>query len=277
MVGLVAAIALMWGRGVYWTDLGLLVGMYVVSALGITVGFHRLFVHRSFETVMPVKVVLTAMGSMALQGPMIHWVGLHRWHHRHSDEPDDVHSPYHHGRGVLGFLKGFYHAHIGWAFAADPPGLEQYTRDLKKSPTLRVTSALFPLWSAIGMAIPAALGGWITGSWLGAGTGLLWGGLVRVFLVHHVTWSINSVCHIWGTRPYKSSDESRDNFLFGILALGEGWHNTHHAFPTSARHGLRWWQPDLSYWAIRGLGLFGLVWGVKVPSRQAQENSRRRG
>lgn len=274
-LGLVAAVALLWGWGFHWTDLGLLLGMYALTLLGVTVGFHRLFVHRSFETVMPVKIVLTALGSMAFQGAMIHWVGLHRWHHQHSDAPEDVHSPHHSGRGVFGFLLGFWHSHIGWAFRADPPGLDRYVQDLKKSPTLRIVSALFPGWAVLGLVLPAVLGGLLTGSWAGAGTGLLWGGLVRVLLVHHVTWSVNSVCHLWGRRPFRSEDESRNNLVFGVLALGEGWHNTHHAFPTSARHGLRWWQLDISYYVIRALALVGLAWNVKLPSKQAQLNERR--
>ncbi len=270
LAGFVCAIVLLWGRGFEWSDLIALLSMYALSVLGVTIGFHRLFVHRSYETVMPVKVMLTALGSMALQGNMIHWVGLHRWHHQHSDNPEDVHSPHHQGGGLLGFLRGFWHSHIGWAFHADPPHLEHYVQDLAKSPTLRLASSLFPVWVLMGLALPAAVGGILTGTWAGVWTGLLWGGFVRICLVHHVTWSINSVCHIWGRQTYRSEDESRDNFVMGLLAFGEGWHNSHHAFPTSARHGLRWWQLDLSYWAIRVLALTGLAWGVKVPTTEAQ-------
>ncbi|QEL20611.1 acyl-CoA desaturase [Limnoglobus roseus] len=276
IAGLLAAAAAAWGWGfLHWADVAMFLGMYAATVVGLTVGFHRLFVHRSFETSLPVKVVLTALGSMGVQGTMIHWVGLHRWHHRHSDAPEDVHSPHHQGRGVAGFLRGFWHAHIGWAFHADPPALDRYVRDLHRSPTLRAASALFPVWAALGLAIPAAGGALLTGTWVGAGTGLLWGGLVRILAVHHVTWSINSVCHLWGRRPYATGDGSRDNLVMGFLAFGEGWHNTHHAFPTSARHGLRWWQPDLSYWVIRNLSLVGLAWNVKLPSRQAQAAKRR--
>ena len=275
LAGLVAAVVFLWGWGFHWAELGLLLGMYTITVLGVTVGFHRLFVHRSFETYLPVKVILTALGSMALQGTMIHWVGLHRWHHQHSDNPEDVHSPHHGGRGILGFLRGFWHSHIGWAFHADPPGLDRYVQDLQKSPTLRAASSLFPLWAILGLLVPAAIGGAVAGSWWGAWIGMVWGGLVRIFLVHHVTWSINSVCHIWGFRPFRSEDESRNNIVLGILAFGEGWHNTHHAFPTSARHGLRWWEFDLSYWVIRGLALVGLTWNLKVPSLDAQRRERR--
>ncbi|WP_088257281.1 acyl-CoA desaturase [Fimbriiglobus ruber] len=273
--GLAAAVIIEWGHGFHWVDLGLFIGMYILTTLGITVGFHRLFVHRSFETYLPVKVGLIALGSMALQGAMIHWVGLHRWHHQHSDNPEDVHSPHHQGRGLIGLLRGFWHAHIGWAFYADPPGIDRYVQDLAKSPTLRVASGLFPVWVILGLVIPAVLGGAISGTWTGLWTGMIWGGLVRVLLVHHVTWSVNSVCHLWGQQPYRSADESRDNIVFGILAMGEGWHNTHHAFPTSARHGLRWWQLDMSYWAIRLLALVGLAWNLKVPTKLASEKERR--
>ena len=273
--GVIAAPFFLRGWGFHWTDLGLLLGMYVLSGLGITVGFHRLFVHRSFETYTWVKFIWAALGSMAVQGSLLRWVGMHRRHHQYSDTPDDPHSPLHEGHGVLGLLKGFWHAHIGWFFAADPPDLDHYVRDLTASRAIRVASFLFPLWVALGLAIPAVLGGVITQSWVGVWTGLIWGGLIRVFLVHHVTWSINSACHLWGFRPYKSDDESRNNALFGILALGEGWHNTHHAFPTSARHGLRWWQIDASYWVIRTLALMGLAWNLKLPSKEAQEKERR--
>ncbi len=277
VLGLGAAAAFLWGRGFTWIDFGLLVGMYLLTAVGITVGFHRLFVHRSFDTNIVVKAVLGVLGSMAVQGDLLTWVGVHRRHHQHSDTPDDPHTPHHHGVGLAGWLTGYWHAHIGWLFDPPPPDLDRYLTDLRRSPTLRVVSALFPLWVAIGLVLPAVLGGVISGTWVGAWTGLVWGGLVRVFLVHHVTWSVNSACHLWGLRPFASDDESRDNFLFGVLALGEGWHNTHHAFPSSARHGLRWWQPDASYWVIRALALVGLARNVRLPSRQARRAKRRGG
>jgi stearoyl-CoA desaturase (Delta-9 desaturase) len=243
--------------------------MYLLTALGITVGFHRLFTHRSFEAPGAVRFVLAALGSMAVQGPLLKWVAVHRRHHQHSDGPDDPHTPHHHGRGVPGLLRGLWHAHLGWLFKPDPPGLDRYVKDLRQDTPARVAGALFPLWAALGLLAPAALGGLLTGSWAGALLGLLWGGLARVFLVHHVTWSVNSVCHLWGSRPYKGRDESRNNVVFGVLALGEGWHNNHHAFPTSARHGLRWWQVDVSYWVIRALALVRLARDVRLPARAA--------
>lgn len=275
LLGVVAAPFFFWDWGFHWTDLGLLLGMYFLTAVGITVGFHRLFVHHSFETYTWIKFVLTILGSMAVEDPMLKWVAIHRRHHQYSDTLDDPHSPQHEGHGLLGLLRGFWHAHIGWFFMPDPPDLDHYVKDLRASRALRVASALFPLWVVLGLVLPAVLGGIITLSWQGALTGLIWGGLVRVFLVHHVTWSVNSACHLWGFRTYRSHDQSRNNILFGILALGEGWHNTHHAFPTSARHGLRWWQIDVSYWVIRSLALVGLAWNLKLPTPQAQAKERR--
>jgi stearoyl-CoA desaturase (Delta-9 desaturase) len=274
LLGLVAAPFFLWGWGFSWTDMGLLIGMYLLTALGITVGFHRLFVHRSFETYTWVKFVFAALGSMAVQGSLFKWVAYHRKHHQHSDTPDDPHTPHHTGRGVLGVIRGAWHAHIGWFFQADPPDLDDYVKDLAKSPALRVANALWPLWVVLGFAVPAVIGGLVKMSWLGVWTGLIWGGLVRVFLVHHVTWSVNSACHLWGFRPYRSEDESRNNIVFGILALGEGWHNAHHAFPTSARHGLRWWQVDVSYYLIRAMSWVGLAWKVKLPSADAIDRAR---
>jgi len=275
LLGLIAAPFFLWGWGFSWTDLGLLIGMYVLTALGITVGFHRLFTHRSFETYAWVKFVFAVLGSMAVQGSLLKWVAMHRRHHQHSDTPDDPHSPHHHGSGVIGLLRGFWHAHIGWIFDPDPPDLDNYVKDLRKSRSLRVASAMWPFWIVLGLVIPALIGGLVKGSWLGVWTGLIWGGLVRIFLVHHVTWSVNSACHLWGLRPYDSGDESRDNVVFGVLAMGEGWHATHHAFPTSARHGLRWWQIDTSYYVIRMMNWMGLAWNVRIPTREAQAEARR--
>ena len=189
----------------------------------------------------------------------------------------DPHSPHLHGSGFWSVLRGLWHAHVGWVFQADPPGLDRYIKDLLQSRVARAVSALTPLWIALSVLLPGLLGGVITQKWGGVWTGLIWGGLVRIFVVHHITWSVNSVCHIWGFRPYRSEDESRNNIVFGVLALGEGYHNTHHAFPTSARHGLRWWQIDVSYYVIRVLAWLGLAWDVKLPSKKAQAKGRRTG
>jgi stearoyl-CoA desaturase (Delta-9 desaturase) len=263
--GLALAAVFLWGWGFSWVELGLLLGMYILTAIGITVGYHRLFTHRSFETNGVVQLILAVLGSMAVQGPLLKWVAMHRRHHQHSDQDEDPHSPHTKGKGVLGLIRGMWHAHVGWVFSADPPDMSRYVKDLRQSRLLRAVSALFPLWVVVGLLVPTALGGLLTWSWTGALFGLIWGGLARVFLVHHVTWSVNSVCHLWGGRPFRTGDHSRNNFLFGILAMGEGWHNNHHAFPTSAAHGLRWWEIDFSYWVIRALALVGLAWKVRTP------------
>ncbi len=276
LVGVGAAIVLCWGWGFSWIDLGLLLGLYLSTAVGITVGFHRLFTHQSFRTNRVVQLVLSVLGSMAVEGPLLQWVALHRRHHAHSDQPGDPHSPHLHGGGILGLFGGLWHSHVGWLFKPDAPDLERYVPDLRRQRLLRVVSVLFPMWVVLTLLIPAALGGLLTGSWMGVLSGLIWGGLVRVFLVHHVTWSVNSICHLWGSRPYQSHDESRNNLLIGLLALGEGWHHTHHVFPTSARHGLRWWQIDISFYVIRTLAFVGLARDVKVPSRRAQRQALRR-
>ncbi len=266
MIGLGAGMYLAWGWGFGWVDFGLLVGMYLGSMLGITVGFHRLFTHRSFQTVKPIQCLLGALGSMSFQGPLLDWVGRHRLHHQHSDKDGDPHSPYPHARGLKGWLLGFWHSHIGWAFVPMPDGLDRYAGDWRRDRLIRTVSALFPLWALLGVLIPAGIG-WAFGGWQGAITGFVWGGLVRILLGHHATWSVNSICHLWGSKPYACGDESRNNVLVGVVALGEGWHNNHHAFPSSARHGLKWWQFDLSWLVIRTLVVCRLAWKVRLPSR----------
>jgi len=265
-LGLLGAVVLSWGWGFTWVELTLLASMYILTALGITVGYHRLFTHRSFETNRVVQVILSILGSMAFQGSLMRWVAVHRRHHQHSDRHGDPHSPHLHGDGFVDTLRGWWHSHMGWMFAPDPPDLLRYVTDLRQDRVLRLMSALFPVYVAVGLLIPTVLGGILTGSWMGALLGLLWGGLARIFFLHHVTWCINSVCHLWGGRPYEVDDESRNNFVFGVLAMGEGWHNNHHAFQNSARHGFYWWQIDMSYWVIRGLAMLGLAWRVKLPA-----------
>jgi stearoyl-CoA desaturase (delta-9 desaturase) len=265
-VGLIVGIAGLWDWGFSWVQLAMLVGMYLLTGLGVTAGFHRLFTHRSFETFRPIKALLAILGSMAVQGPLLKWVATHRRHHQHSDGHEDPHSPHAFGRGLPAMLKGLAHAHLGWLFKAESPHLYRYVGDLKADRLLRTISRLFPLWVLIGLLIPAGVAGALTGSWWDALLGFIWGGLARVCLLHHVTWSINSVCHLWGGRPFRSEDQSRNNLLFGVLGLGEGWHNNHHAFPTSARHGLSWWQFDVTYWVIRGLEVLRLAWKVRRPT-----------
>jgi len=275
-IALVVAMVLAWGGMFTMVDLVLLVVMYVITGLGVTVGYHRLYTHKSFEARGPVAWILAICGSMAVQGPIVWWSATHRKHHQHSDEELDPHSP-HAGRepGFTGFVKSFSHAHIGWLFAEERADTERYVPDLLADRVTMAIDRLFPLWVALGLLLPAAVGGLVTMSWTGALLGFLWGGLVRVCLLHHVTWSVNSVCHIWGRRDYRSGDESRNNPVMGILALGEGWHNNHHAFPASARHGLKWWQFDASWVLIRSLQLVGLVSKVRLPAKDRLEARRR--
>ena len=275
-LGLITAIITMWGWGITWTELLLLIGMYTISGLGITVGYHRLFTHRAFETPRPIKFLLAAFGGTAIQGPVMKWAAIHRRHHEHSDEVNDPHSPHAYGEGIRAVLLGAWHAHIGWMFKNNHPDLHRYVKDLHADKTVRIASNLSGLWVLLGLLIPAAIGGLISWSWTGMWLGLLWGGVVRVFFVHHITYSINSVCHLWGTKDFESRDESRNNLLFGIFAFGEGWHNNHHAFPSSARHGLRWWEFDASYLFIRMLELCGLATSVRTPSAGAMAAKQRK-
>jgi len=275
IAALIVAMAYAWGWGLGWVELSLLVGMYLLTGFGVTIGYHRLFAHKSFSAGPVTTVILGVLGSMSVQGSILRWVSFHRSHHQHSDEAEDPHSPHGHGSGVVGVVKGAFNAHVGWMFKHSGEGLGRYVPDLKKSRLIRTISLLFPLWVAISLLIPAALGGLFTRSWAGVGLGLLWGGLIRILVVHHITWSVNSICHLWGTRPFRSHDESRNNPIVGVLALGEGWHNNHHAFPTSARHGLRWWQVDFSWMIIRALERLGVVWNVRVPKAERMEQRRR--
>ena len=264
-LGLVAAVSLLWGWGFDWQHAVVFGVMYFLTSVGVTVGYHRLFTHKAFKTVPAVSATLAFFGSMAVEGSLVKWAAVHRCHHKHSDGEADPHSPHGHGAGMKGMLKGMLHSHMTWILQGDPKDLDRYAPDLRADPLLRFMGKYWWVWALLGLFIPAALGGLLTWSWMGVLLGFLWGGLVRVFFVHHTTWSINSVCHIWGTRPFRSHDESRNNWIMGLIGLGEGWHNNHHAFPTSARHGLRWWEFDLSYLIIRGLEKLGLAWDIKVP------------
>jgi len=277
LAGAVAAALLLWGWGFSWTHLLVLVGMYLATGLGITIGYHRLFTHKSFQAAPAVQMVLGILGSMAVEGPLFRWVATHRCHHKHSDRRNDPHSPHLHGEGWWGLLAGLWHAHCGWLFERDQPRLYRYIPDLLNQRSLRAINRGFPIWVMLGLLIPTVLGGLLTWSWSGLLMGFLWGGMARIFLVHHMTWSINSICHVWGTRPFHTPDQSRNNFVFGILGMGEGWHNNHHAFPASARHGLRWWEIDVSYWLIRGMAAIGLAWDVRVPDWRRLEAKRGAG
>jgi stearoyl-CoA desaturase (delta-9 desaturase) len=277
-LGLIAAIILLWHTPFSWLNLSLFFGGYVVTTLGITVGYHRLFTHKSYKTTPAVAAILGVIGSMAVQGSILQWCSTHRRHHQHTDRPEDPHSPYAFGTSVGGMLRGMVHSHFGWFFAKSPPRevMQRYVPDLLADPVVPTVSRWFGLWAVLGQLIPAAIGLAVTQSLAGALMAWIWGGLLRVFFVHHVTWSVNSVCHLWGRRPFDSHDESRNNLIMGILAMGEGWHNTHHAFPASARHGLSWWEFDASYWVIRMLSWIGLARDIKLPSPARIEAKRRR-
>lgn len=269
-VGLLVAIIASWGIAFDWVQFGVFVGMVYATSIGVTVGYHRLFTHQSFKTGRVMRYILGALGSMAVQGAVLEWCGTHRRHHQHSDRPEDPHSPYVHGEeswgaGIWGTIRGFYYSHVGWLFRRRLKGLGRYTPDLRADRVTRAVNAQFYWLVLAGLVIPAVIAGLLTLSLYGAFLGFLWGGMVRILLVHHITWSVNSVCHLWGTRPFRTGDQSRNNPVVGVLALGEGWHNNHHAFPTSARHGLTWWQFDPSYLLILAMKKIGLVWDVRTP------------
>ena len=275
-IGIVSAMGLLWGVAFHWVDLVLLVVTYVACAFGITVGFHRYFTHKSFEARAPVRVVLAILGCMTMQGPLTQWVTDHRKHHALSDKEGDPHSPHAgYGEGAWASFRGFVHAHVGWMFSN--LGMEQgreYGSDLYSDRLMRAIDRLYLVWVVLTLGIPFAVG-YAVGGTLGAGAeGLVWGGLIRIFLYQHATFAVNSICHMFGRQDYRARDESRNNWLVAFLVFGEGWHNNHHAFPSSARHGLAWWQYDLSWWVIRGLEKLGLAWDVKLPT--AEQMQRRR-
>jgi stearoyl-CoA desaturase (Delta-9 desaturase) len=274
LVGLAAWLA--WGGVLRWPDLVVLAITYLLTGVGITVGFHRLLTHRSFKTSPALRGLLAALGSAAVEGPVIEWVANHRKHHQFSDAPGDPHSPHvDHGHGWRGALGGLFHAHVGWILGGDAlADRERYARDLLADPVVRLVDRTFLLWVALGLAFPFGLGFALTGTLVGGLTGLLWGGAVRMCCLHHSTFSINSLCHFFGRRSFDTSDESRNLVWLALPTLGEAWHNNHHAFPTSARHGLRWWQLDPSAWLIAGLERVGLVWDVIqiTPERQLERS-----
>jgi stearoyl-CoA desaturase (delta-9 desaturase) len=257
-----------WSGLLHWSDLLVLAVTYVPIGLGVTVGFHRLLTHRSFKTTRSVRAALAALGSAAVEGPVISWVADHRKHHAFSDQEGDPHSPHvGHGRGLAGSMRGLLHAHLGWLFVHTGRGSKaRYAPDLLGDPLMRLIDRTFLVWVLAGLAVPFGLGVAIGGSVTAGLTGLLWGGGVRIFVLHHVTYSINSLCHFFGRRRFATDDHSRNLGWLALLTFGENWHNNHHAFPTSARHGLRRSELDLSALVILGLERLGLAWDVvRVP------------
>jgi stearoyl-CoA desaturase (Delta-9 desaturase) len=264
-----------WGGLLHWQDLVVFAIMYVLTGIGITVGFHRLLTHRSFRTSAALRGVFAALGSAAVEGPVIEWVSQHRVHHAHSDHEGDPHSPHvGHGSGWSGSLRGLLHAHVGWLFGMTGVASERrYAPDLLADPVIRFVDRTFGVWVLAGLAIPFGLGIALTGSLLGGLTGLLWGGAVRMFCMHHATFSINSLCHFFGRRAFDTGDESRNLAWLALPTLGEAWHNNHHAFPTSASHGMGRWQLDPSAAVIWGLERTGMAWDV-VRISDARRSSR---
>ena len=275
VVGLVVAIVLLWDRMVGVRELTILFVGYVLAGFGITVGYHRLFTHRSFQTYRPIRYGFAILGQLAVEGNVITWVANHRKHHQFSDRPGDPHSPHaDYGEGLVEALKGLWHAHTGWLFDSGATAdRSRYAKDLLDDRGLRVISWLFAPIVVLSLVLPALVGwAWIGGRY-GFLAGLVWGGAIRILLLHHVTWSINSICHYWGRRPFAVRDESRNVWWLSWISFGEAWHNNHHAFPSSAFHGLKAHQVDPGAWLIRALERCGLAWQVVriPPERQAKK------
>jgi stearoyl-CoA desaturase (delta-9 desaturase) len=264
---LIAAIPVAWGGWLSWTDVVLAVFFYLLTGLGVTVGFHRYFTHGSFKAKRPLRIALAIAGSMSIQGDVVQWVADHRRHHAYSDVEGDPHSPWRYGATVRGLTKGLFYSHMGWLFHRELSNRARFAPDLEADPAIRRIASLFPLFVIISIVSPAVLGGLITGSWQGALTGFFWAGLVRVGLLHHVTWSINSVCHVFGERPFavRDGDKAANFWPLAILSFGESWHNLHHADPTCARHGALRGQIDPSARVIWLLEKFGWAYNVRWP------------
>jgi len=256
-LALAAAVPAVWGWGLSWTDVTLAAVFYVLTGLGITVGYHRHFTHGSFKAGRPLRIALAVAGCMAVQGPVVQWVADHRRHHAFSDREGDPHSPWRYGDDTRALVKGMFHAHIGWLFDRRQTNPARYAPDLLKDAAVCRVSRLFIVWAAAGLFLPALVGGLVTASWTGAATAFFWAGLVRVALLHHVTWSINSLCHTIGSRPFAARDRSTNFWPLALLSFGESWHNLHHADPTCARHGVLRGQVDISarvIWLFERLG-----------------------
>ncbi|CAM00159.1 stearoyl-CoA desaturase (delta-9 desaturase) [Saccharopolyspora erythraea NRRL 2338] len=263
---LIAAIPFAWGWGLGWVDVSLALVFYAISGLGVTVGFHRYFTHGSFKTNRGVKIALAISGMMAVQGPAITWVADHRRHHAYSDRDGDPHSPWRFGSSPAALAKGFWHAHMGWLFERDLTNEDRFAPDLLKDGELVRINRLFPLWTVASLVLPAVIGGLVTWSPWGAFTAFFWAGLVRVSFLHHITWSVNSICHMIGERPFKSRDRAANFWPLAILSFGESWHNSHHADPTCARHGVLRGQLDISARIIWFFEKVGWAWKVRWPN-----------
>ena len=276
VVALVAAVMLTWGWGITLLDVVIATIAYFGTGLGVTVGFHRHFTHKSFKATRPMKVALAITGSLAFQGSIVSWVADHRRHHAFSDKEGDPHSPWLFGTGPLALVRGFYHSHTGWLFDRDKTNARRFAPDLLADRDVAAVDRQFVLLTAVSLGVPALLGGLLSWSWWGALTAFLWGGLVRVGLLHHVTWSINSICHMAGRRPFGTRDRSANVWWLAVLSFGESWHNLHHADPTCARHGVKRGQIDMSARLIWLFEKFGWVHSVRWPTPQRLERLARR-
>lgn len=268
-VGFAVALGSMYWLPSGWAAVGSLAAMtYLTFGVGISVGYHRLFTHSSFDAPRPVRYALAALGSMAAQGPLTAWVATHRLHHQHSDGPGDPHSP-HSGKGA-GFVRGLWHAHAGWLVRHDMPNPLFYAKDVLQDRGLARVAALYPVWVAAGVIVPGLVCGLVTESWEGALSGLLWGGLARLFIGGQFVWSVNSLCHAYGAAPHDTGDHSTNNLLLALPTFGEAWHNNHHAYPRSAQFGLRWWQADIGWYTIWAMNRCGLARNVRRPNRRSE-------
>lgn len=254
------------GGWLSWLDVVLAVVMYLVTGHGITVGFHRLFTHRAFKANRPTKIALAISGSMALEMPVVRWVADHRRHHKFADKEGDPHSPWRFGETIPALLKGLVFAHFGYLFTGDRTDQRKFVPDLLRDKDIVFVSRTFGLWATTSILLPPVIGGLVTWSWQGAATAFFWATLVRIGLLHHVTWSINSICHAVGERPFSSRDKSGNVWWLAVLSLGESWHNLHHADPTCARHGVLRGQVDSSARVIALLEKFGWAWDARWPS-----------
>jgi stearoyl-CoA desaturase (delta-9 desaturase) len=268
------AIPVAWGGWLGWSDVLLSFLFYAVAGHGITVGFHRYLTHGSFKAKRPLRIALATAGSLAIEGPAIRWVADHRKHHKFSDREGDPHSPWRYGDSVPALIKGLWHAHMGWLFDVEQTSQRQYAPDLLRDDDIVRVSRAFPLLALASLVLPPVLGGLLTWSWHGALTAFFWAGLVRVGLLHHVTWSINSICHAMGERPFESRDRSGNVWWLAVLSMGESWHNLHHADPTCARTGVLRGQVDSGARVIQLFEAFGWAYDVRWP-RQERLDARR--
>lgn len=274
LVAVLFAIPFAWGWGIGWSDIALSIIFFAITAHGITIGYHRLFTHGSFKPNRGAKIALAIAGSLAIEGPVARWVADHRKHHAFSDQDGDPHSPWRYGDSTIGLIKGFLFAHMGWLFDVEQTPISKYAPDLSKDKDIARISRLFPLWVAVSLISPAVLGGLLTWSWHGAVTAFFWASIIRVGMVHHVTWSINSVCHVWGKHPFMTRDRAGNVAWLAILSGGESWHNLHHSDPTCARHGVLRGQIDSSARIIELLEWFGWVSDVRWPKPERLEARR---